>query len=158
MFFLFLTFSLFSCDQSAILNEFETIDGGSWRYDQPIHEEVTIEDTSKMYQLSVNIRHDVHYEWANLYCLLHLKHPDGKQYTQRLNLVLAEPDGKWLGKGIGSIKEARIPVATVKFPKKGIYTLTLEQNMRLNPLKGIEDIGWYLGEEQPVSIDTTKVE
>jgi len=150
-------FSLTSCEGNALLNNFTSIDGGEWEYGQIISNEVEIEDTAKAYQLSVNVRHDVSYEWANLFCILHLQHPDGKKFEQRINLTLAEPDGQWIGTGIGSIKEARIPVALVKFPKKGKYTFQLEQNMRLNPLKGIEDIGCFLGEEELIS-DSTKVE
>jgi gliding motility-associated lipoprotein GldH len=144
----FLIVGISSCEGNAILNDFISINNGEWKYDQLVENEVEIQDTSKVFQLSVNVRHEVDYEWANLFCLLHIQHPDGKKFEQRINLVLAEPDGKWKGKGIGSIKEARIPVALVKFPKKGTYTFQLEQNMRLNPLKGIENIGCYLAPEE----------
>ena len=153
----FLIVGLSSCEGDALINDFTSIDGGAWKYGETIENKVEIQDTSKAYQLSVNVRHEVDYEWANLFCLLHIQHPDGKKFEQRINLVLAEPDGKWKGKGIGSIKEARIPVALVKFPKKGTYSFQLEQNMRLNPLKGIEDIGCYLAPEELIP-DSAKVE
>lgn len=148
---------LTSCEGNALLNDFTSINGGEWKYGEWVTNEVEIEDTSQAYQLSINVRHDVAYEWANLFCLLRIQHPDGKKFDQRINLALAEPDGQWIGKGMGSIKETRIPVALVKFPKKGKYTFQLEQNMRLNPLKGIEDIGCYLSKEEMVS-DSAKVE
>ena len=157
LFGLFLVVGISSCEGNAILNDFTSINNGEWKYDQLVENEVEIQDTSKAFQLSVNIRHDVDYEWANLFCILHIQHPDGKKFDQRINLVLAEPDGQWKGKGIGSIKETRIPVALVKFPKKGNYKFQLEQNMRLNPLKGIEDIGCYLATEELIQ-DSAKVE
>ncbi len=153
----FLLISLASCEGNALLNDFTPIDGGEWKYGEWVTNEVEIEDTSTAFQLSVNVRHDVEYEWANLFCILHIQHPDGKKFDQRINLILAEPDGQWKGKGFGSIKEARIPVALVKFPKKGKYTFQLEQNMRLNPLKGIEDVGCYLAKEE-ITNDSTSVE
>jgi gliding motility-associated lipoprotein GldH len=30
---------------------------------------------------------------------------------------------------------------SLKFPRKGVYSFTIEQNMRDNPLVGIEDVG-----------------
>ena len=157
LFGIFLLLFLASCEGTALLNDFTSINGGEWKYGEKVSSQVDIEDTTQAFQLSVNVRHDVEYEWANLFCILHIQHPDGKKFEQRINLILAEPDGQWKGKGMGSIKEARIPVALVKFPKKGKYTFQLEQNMRLNPLKGIEDIGCYLGKEEIVT-DSASVE
>jgi gliding motility-associated lipoprotein GldH len=55
---------------------------------------------------------------------------------------LAEADGKWWGSGLGDIFSNQIKVMeNVKFPRKGVYSFSVEQNMRDNPLLGIEDIG-----------------
>ncbi|MCD4665822.1 MAG: gliding motility lipoprotein GldH, partial [Bacteroidales bacterium] len=51
-------------------------------------------------------------------------------------------DGRWIGKGIGKIKENRILINRgVVFPIDGLYEINLEQAMREAELKGIADIG-----------------
>ena len=62
--------------------------------------------------------------------------------AQSLEFKLAEADGKWLGSGLGDIYSNQMKMMqSLKFPRKGVYSFTIEQNMRDNPLVGIEDVG-----------------
>jgi gliding motility-associated lipoprotein GldH len=82
------------------------------------------------------------YKYSNLFVLFTIQGPKEKAETQRLEFKLAEADGKWLGSGLGDIFSNQIKVMeNVKFPRKGVYSFSVEQNMRDNPLLGIEDIG-----------------
>ena len=65
-----------------------------------------------------------------------------------IELVLAEKNGKWKGKGIGDIRELQYNFNNQNiFHKKGVYKYTLEQAMRYGPeakievLRNIESIG-----------------
>ena len=65
----------------------------------------------------------------------------------RVNVPLAEATGKWLGRGMGEIWEQRMPVDlgdSIRFDHKGTYEITLEQNMRINPLPEILHVGLRL--------------
>ena len=62
---------------------------------------------------------------------------------------MALPDGQWLGKGAGSVKENKLWYKeNISFPESGVYTLHIRHAMRRNGeveglalLKGITDVG-----------------
>ena len=55
---------------------------------------------------------------------------------------MAEPDGRWLGTQSGGLYSHRVLVSEeFFFPDTGIYKIYLEQNMRDNPLDGVESAG-----------------
>jgi gliding motility-associated lipoprotein GldH len=66
-----------------------------------------------------------------------------------LEYEMALPDGTWMGKGTGSIKENKLWYKeNIIFPFNGVYTLELVQAMRKNgsvsgleTLPGITDVG-----------------
>ncbi len=76
---------------------------------------------------------------------MYIKSPgDSIIKKERVNVVLASPTGKWLGRGFGTIYEERVVLAlgdSVKFNRKGTYEIALEQNMRVNPLPEILHVG-----------------
>jgi gliding motility-associated lipoprotein GldH len=63
---------------------------------------------------------------------------------ERVNIILAEATGKWLGRGMGEIWEQRMQLNlgdSINFYRKGTYEISLEQNMRINPLPDILHVG-----------------
>ena len=63
---------------------------------------------------------------------------------ERINIPLAEPTGKWLGRGMGEIYEQRMQLdlkGFINFSRKGNYRVSMEQNMRINPLPEVMDVG-----------------
>jgi gliding motility-associated lipoprotein GldH len=62
--------------------------------------------------------------------------------TDTIEFFLADPTGKWLGSGLGSVNSMLLPYRTnIKFPQRGIYTFEFKQGMRQEELKGIMDVG-----------------
>ena len=105
----------------------------------------TITDTAAGYQSFFIIRHTQAYPYSNLWVWVYAKTPgDSIIKKGRVNIVLAEPSGKWLGRGMGELYEQRIPIdihEITDFSKPGTYQLSFEQNMRVNPLPEIMNIG-----------------
>lgn len=65
----------------------------------------------------------------------------------RINIALSEQTGKWLGRGMGEIFEQRMRVSlsdSFNFSRKGTYKISLEQNMRINPLPEVLNVGFRL--------------
>lgn len=77
--------------------------------------------------------------------LLYIKVPgDTIIKKERVNIVLAEPNGKWLGRGMDEIWEQRMFLKlsdSFRFNKLGTYQIAFEQNMRVNPLSEVLNIG-----------------
>ncbi len=80
--------------------------------------------------------------------------PHGKTVTDTLEYRMANPDGTWLGEGIGSIKENKFWYKEdVSFFEDGVYTISIAQAVRNNGevdgvtnLAGITDVGFSLEE------------
>ncbi|MBK8414603.1 MAG: gliding motility lipoprotein GldH [Bacteroidetes bacterium] len=59
-----------------------------------------------------------------------------------MECILASPEGRWLGEGLGDIWDNRILFKeNVQFTQPGEYRFELNQAMRINPLPGIMDAG-----------------
>lgn len=131
-----------SCDANRIFEAHENIENDNWFVNQKPSFFVEIKDTVSEHNIYFNIRHTGLYKYSNLFVLLTIQGPKSKAETQRYEFKLAEADGKWLGSGLGDIYSNQIlMIEKIKFPKSGVYSFTFEQNMRDNPLAGIEDIG-----------------
>ncbi len=117
----------------------------SWDYEFVPSFDVNIVDTSSYYNLSINIRHLESYPFMNLWVQLHGSSPDGKQQKERIMLGLATPDGKWLGEGLNGVwMQTVLAKGKIKFPHKGQYTFGIEQDMRINPLPAVMNVGLKL--------------
>lgn len=117
-----------------------------WDYSfKPVFK-IEIKDTAAKYRMYLLIRHDEAYPFANIWFRLNEKTPGEKEYKEgeRLNKILADVEGKWLGKGVGGIWEHKIPLTSkesIKFDQVGIYEIQMEQLMRTNPLPSVLNIG-----------------
>lgn len=139
---LFLAVLFSACDQKRVFESYQSIKEDSWYINQRPTFYLDVKDTTTEHTIYFNIRHTGNYKYSNLFVLFTIQGPKAKAETQRLEFKLAEADGKWLGSGLGDIYSNQIKVMeNVKFPRKGVYSFSIEQNMRDNPLMGIEDIG-----------------
>ena len=94
------------------------------------------------YAFYLNLRHLENYRYSNFYMFLHTTFPNGSQTHDTIECILAYPDGRWIGKGSGSMRTSKILLNNnLQFPLKGNYHFEIEQAMRDAELKGITDIG-----------------
>ncbi|MFC3199679.1 gliding motility lipoprotein GldH [Parapedobacter deserti] len=140
----FLGFVMFvaSCTDTAVVDQNVAIPDHKWSYDNQPLITAHITDTTVYYDIYLNLRHTPDYRYANIFILLHQGYPDGTDTTERFELQLAAPDGRWLGRGSGSVyAHQQLIKESVRFPDTGNYVFAIEQNMRENPLGEITDAG-----------------
>ena len=96
---------------------------------------------SGLYKVTLNIRHTTDFETANLWCFVTTRSHASQQLKDTVNIKIAEPDGRWLGKG-GSIKSIEQPVNRnpVLLPR-GDVRFRIEQGMRIEEMKGVKNVG-----------------
>lgn len=131
-----------ACNESVIYESNQRIPGNEWnRFD--LHRfEVDIDDTVNIYNLMINVRNTGEYPRSNLFLFVSASSPSGAFTRDTLEFILAEPSGKWLGKGFGSVWQNRFYYRrNVRFPERGKYLFEFEQAMRIDDLPGILDIG-----------------
>ena len=146
---LILAFCFFTgCMPAPYYQKEEVIPQNAWAYNYKPAFTFDITDTTTVYQPYFLIRHTQAYPYCNVWVWLYIKTPgDTVIKKERINITLAETTGKWLGRGMGEIYEQRMPIYlgdSLIFNRQGTYKISMEQNMRINPLPEILNVGLRL--------------
>jgi gliding motility-associated lipoprotein GldH len=121
----------------------------SWPKDNAVKFSVPVSDTLMPYSFYVNIRHTGKYRYSNLYLFMETHFPNHTYTRDTIEIRMATPQGKWLGKGWGDVKEDHVLLKPgFRFPLKGNYEFLFWQGMRTDTLKAITSVG--------IEIDKTK--
>ncbi|MCC6383974.1 MAG: gliding motility lipoprotein GldH [Bacteroidia bacterium] len=140
---------IISCDPSRVYEKNEKIADNSWKINSPLTFKVDITDTITTHDIYINVRNAGYYGFSNLYLFIDSWLPDGKHSRDTLECILASPDGRWLGDGLGDIWDNKILFRKkIVFPMSGTYRFQLTQAMRVNPLPGIMDAGIRIEKSQ----------
>jgi gliding motility-associated lipoprotein GldH len=146
-FFILLTVILFySCDKQRVFDEYKTV-GSAWHKDSIITFDLPILDSTKRYNLFINLRDNNNYQYNNLFLIVSLEKPNGYTKVDTLEYQMASPDGTLLGEGFTDIKESKLFYKeNVRF--RGKYKVSIKQAVRetgkvpgVTLLEGITDIG-----------------
>ncbi len=133
---------LTACANNDVYFQYQTIQHDGWNKDSVLTFDVNITDTISAYNIYVNIRNTSDYPYQNLWLFLNKLNPDSTLVNDSIECYLADQHGKWLGSGVGSIKEMPVLYEQNKhFKARGIYKYEITQGMREDVLKGVNDIG-----------------
>ncbi len=133
---------LYSCSTDTVYHENVMLPSDGWDKNHPVVFNVNISDSINNYEFGLNIRNTISYRYSNLYLFLITEFPNGNISRDTLECILANNEGKWLGKGWGDIKENNIVLKSgLRFPLTGEYKFHIQQAMRIDTLAGINDIG-----------------
>ena len=144
LFFLFFPVLFFgSCMSSPYYQKSITIPGNEWSYKFQPSFKFEIKDTAALYDLYFIIRHTEAYPYSNIWLKVKTKLPGDTLFEEsHVEIPLAEKSGKWLGKGMGEIWEQRLILGTKwTFKNPGMCEIKLEQNMRIDPLPDVLNVG-----------------
>lgn len=131
-----------SCDSNRVFDENFSFENANWDRYKPVSFKIEISDTISQNQFFINVRNTTDYKYSNLYLFIATQLPDGNISKDTIECILADINGKWLGNGLGNLKENNILLKNnLVFPKKGTYIFEFEQAMRVEILQGIADIG-----------------
>jgi gliding motility-associated lipoprotein GldH len=136
-------FYLASCTTVDLYEKTVSMPDHEWHSSNRPTFEFQITDTVSYYNVFLVLRHTEKYKFTNIYVNLYVKGPgqDSAIKIQR-DLPLATAEKGWLATGIDDIYEHRILLTTEKQTfKAGLYSFTLEQIMREDPLENVLDAG-----------------
>lgn len=132
---------LYSCGDSYIFEKTHSIEKGEWQYENTLDYAFEITDTTKVYNLLLEIGHSVDFSYQNCYFKIYTTFPSGEKTDQLLSVDLADGVGRWQGDCNSSSCTILVDLQKQAFFNAlGTHTITLEQYMRKNPLKGIEGL------------------
>jgi len=135
-------FLLSSCTQETLYQRIDPIEGLRWDTAQQLIHEVVVTDTISAFDFYLNLRIGEDYPFANIYLFVNTTFPNGNTARDTVECILADATGKWLGTGLGDIRDNKILFKPkVRFPHAGTYRFELEHGMRVNPLPEVLDVG-----------------
>ena len=101
----YLVFLLLGRISSPYPLEYKTIDG-NWSASQKLT--FTIEETllEAPYNLYLHLRNTDDYAYSNIFLIAQIKDSTQVYAQDTLEYAMANPDGSWIGKGFGEVKES----------------------------------------------------
>lgn len=144
-----LSLLMVACDSNRVYESNQALTNEMWAADTPLRFTVSISDTTSQHALLFNVRNSGHYKYSNLYVFLNTEYPDNRVEQDTLEFILAAPDGKWMGSGLGDIFDNQILFARhVRFPTAGEYTFEFTHGMRQEELPNLLDVGLRIEREK----------
>lgn len=133
------------CGESFVWEQEYALPETGWRWADTLFFSFDIADTSRVYDMLLELDHTTEYPFQNLYVRIHTSWPDGSTRTDLLSLEMADRQGRWLGDCGGRRCRLRILVQQqIFFPQVGTYRLAIEQYTRRNPIEGVEAVALRL--------------
>lgn len=137
---------LAGCSDQVVFQADVPVPGETW--DRSFTPEFSFEvsDTIRHHDLYIDVRHTGDYPFSDLFLFVDLYGPDDRHLRDTVECLLADPMGRWYGKGTGFIFADRFEAHVLyklknRFPASGRYTIKLEQAMRTEQLPGVIDVG-----------------
>lgn len=140
----FVLTSFFACQKKSVFSDYKALRGSKWHQDSVLRFDMTVPDSSRLYNLFLNVRNEGRYPYSNLWLFVKIIPPKGQVVNDTINLSLASPEGKWFGHGLGDLYDMKYPYKQATFfPMAGYYRFEVRQGMRTDEgiLKGIHDFG-----------------
>ena len=100
-----------------------------------------IDDTSKIYNIALNIRYITGFSYKYLPLNIEISNPDGKKLIYEAKIQLISDDKKYIGDGAGDYWDLDFPLPQYDFRKKGIYKITIEHSMNNDIAYPVNEIG-----------------
>ncbi|WP_035668916.1 gliding motility lipoprotein GldH [Flavobacterium sp. 83] len=139
----------FSCDKKRVFDEYKSV-GSAWHKDSIVTFNLPELDTTKHYNLYINLRDNNNYQYNNIFLIVAMEKPNGFTKVDTLEYQMANPDGTLLGDGFSDIKESKLFYKeNVTF--NGKYKIHIKQAVRetgkvpgITLLDGITDVGFRI--------------
>jgi gliding motility-associated lipoprotein GldH len=150
---LLVTVLLFSCDKKRVFDEYKSV-GSAWSKDSIVSFNIPVLDSTKRYDLFVNLRDNNNYKYNNIFLIVSLESPNGYTKVDTLEYQMTNADGTLLGDGFSDLKESKLYYKeNVRF--RGKYKVNIKQVVRetgkvpgVPLLDGITEVGFRIEKKE----------
>jgi gliding motility-associated lipoprotein GldH len=143
----------FSCDKKRVFDEYKSV-GSAWHKDSIVTFDLPELDSTKGYDLFINLRDNNNYQFNNLFLIVAIEKPNGLTKVDTLEYQMANPDGSLLGNGFSDIKESKL-FYKENIKLKGKHKVYIKQAVRETGkvpgvllLDGITEIGFRIEKKE----------
>jgi gliding motility-associated lipoprotein GldH len=138
-----------SCGESYIYDQVVEIPEETWTYAYPLDFEFEVNDTTNLYNLFIEVKHQKEYPNQNAYAKLLVTMPDGSTQNREVSFELATPEGEWVGKCSGDYCSSKLLYKkATRFTQMGKFKMHFEQYSRQDSLTGLSSLRVMLQEAE----------
>lgn len=131
-----------ACGEQPYYEKVYSFEGKSWKQDVKPTYEVNITDIQQEYDFTLFLRTTTDYPYNNLWIFLKTETPDGTVERKPFEILIANPDGSWIGNKTGTVVETLLSFTSRKLPMKGMYKFTVEQGITESNVNQVLDLGF----------------
>lgn len=134
--------SLGGCDfNHSPHGSFKPIPAQGWNKDLSLSFKPQWGDTTKHHDILISVRHDSNYKYSNLCLVVDLVGYENRLDRRKVNFILADRHGNWLGSGFGSLYQSTLVLGQDIDPKS-VKEIVVRQGMNnIDVVAGINDVG-----------------
>ncbi len=134
---------MLACTDSKTIRDFHSISSEGWYKRSAELFAVQVRDTLACYDVAVNIRHDTHFRYQDLWLYVSYATPFSDSVScDTVKIPIADKNGRWLGKGWGSLYQVSASLRNPLTVLRGDSAiLSVRPAMKDDYLKGITEIG-----------------
>lgn len=137
----FILFCCIACSDESHHENYRSLANEIWERDSNYKFNIHITEPG-IYRVSACIRHTTDYKQKNLSCYLTISNPNIPEFSDTIEVIIANENGEWVGQGLGGLKTVIQPLKQVfHFDSTGIYNLELKHRMKEKHLEGIKNVG-----------------
>ncbi len=131
---------MYSCGPKTIYEQKENIPI-PWNYGDKITFDYDIQDTTKAYNLILEISHKIDFSYENIYLNVTTIFPGGEVIKNPVSFQLSDSQTEWIGDCNGDNCVVKIDMSSKAYYKKtGKYQLIFEQHSRKENIEGINSL------------------
>ena len=139
---LFTFLFLSSCTDQPFYEKVYPFINRQWSQEVKPEFQVEITDIKQEYDFTLSLRATTGYAYNNLWVFMKTETPDGTTVREPFEIIVANPDGSWVGNKTGTIIETPLYFKSRKLPQKGIYKFTIEQGITESKINEVLDLGF----------------
>lgn len=135
---------LLACSKGEVYHRFYPIRNNSWAKEVPV--EFSIDSlpagSGRSCDIVLELVHNSQYPYRNIWFIVQQNLTDTLFVTDTVEITLADPQGKWLGRGSSGLYQLSLPYKrSLPLDSARSYQLIVTHAMKEGTIKGIEKVG-----------------
>lgn len=140
-----------SCRESYFYDHSYTMTNEQWTDENSLSFSFEIKDTLQQYNLFLDLRHTMDYEYQNLYVKIDTKYPNGHVLSDTLSFDLANSLGDWNGKCNSSECDLRVYLANkIRFEQEGNFQISFSPFSRIKTITYVKEVSLRIQEYKEI--------
>ena len=134
-----------ACDHKPTLSHahYHDLPSSGWQREVPLTFVPEYDDSTRVYDLSLAVRHDNSYKFSNLSLVVDLIAADSTQSRRTVEITLADDYGNWTGGGFGAVYQNKMTVARGLSPGNVSSVVVWQAMQGCDTLSGLTEVGLF---------------